>query len=248
MSLSLIGKYFPGKSKIHQMNPTTKFLCMVIFLIILFVNTNHLILLLLTLVTFVVTLLSKVSLSLYFRIINGLKVLIVFIFVINLIMGVPLADTLFAITKVVIGVVYTMIFIITTNFNDINFVLGKFLNPLKKIKLPAEQVVLAITLAFRFIPVVFMQADKIMKSQASRGIDFKYSSIKGKVIALTSMILPMFILSFKRADEIADTMEVRLYNYDNRRLSYKESKKTSFDKYAMRLHLLMLLIVIIKEW
>ena len=144
------------------------------------------------------------------------------------------------ILKIILGVLYSMIFIFTTTFKEITGKLESLLSPFKIFKLPIKQMSLSLSLALKFIPLIFNQAEKILKSQASRGIDFKHSNLKGKVLAISSMLLPMFILSLKRADDIVDCLEVRSYDINKKN---KINKWHLFDKIMLLVHLLLLIII-----
>lgn len=105
---------------------------------------------------------------------------------------------------------------------------------------------LSLILALRFIPVIFEQAEKIIKSQASRGIDFRHANIKGKVIAITSMMVPMFVLASNRSEMVADVMEVRLYNNAMKRTNYRTNKWSKFDENMILLHFGLLLYFVLR--
>ncbi len=242
MFSSMIGRYYPVSSIIHRLNAISKIICTLLFLIILFMVNDLIFLTLLITITLLMVLLSKVPILLYLKIINSLKVLIIFIILINFIFNIPFIISVISIIKIVLGVIYTIMLIFTTTFEEINYSLERILNPLKRLKLPVKQMVLALSLCLKFIPLIFMQAEKILKSQASRGIDFKHSNIKGKILALSSMLLPMFILSLKRADDIADTLELRLYDI-NANSKLKPYKWSLFDKGIIFIHMMVFILV-----
>lgn len=242
---TMIGKYIPFNSKIHNMNSKAKLICLLIFLILLFIN-DYIVLSLLTILTICLMILSKVSLKLYFKSISGLKTFILFIFIITLIFHESWVLMLTSLLKIILGIIYTMIITYTTSKSEITYGLEQLFKPLEKVKLPVKKIALSITLALRFIPSIFEQTQKIMKSQASRGIDFKYSNLKGKITAISSMVVPMFILTAKKSDRVADSMEVRLYNYKAPRTNYRFSKWTNFDDSMIIIHVSILIIYIAK--
>jgi energy-coupling factor transport system permease protein len=244
----MIGKYFQVDSKIHKMNSKSKIICVILFLILLSISNNNLIFLgLLTGLTMISMNLSNVPLKWYLKDISNLKWLILFLVVFNLIFNVPLLITLVLITKLILGIIYTMVLTYTTSSTEITYGLEQILKPLRLIKIPVNKIALSISLALRFIPIIFDQTEKILKSQASRGIDFNHSNIKGRIISLSSMLLPMIMLSFKRADALADAMEVRLYNYSNERTNYRINKWNYYDDMMVMLHIFLLALFIIKE-
>jgi energy-coupling factor transport system permease protein len=145
-------------------------------------------------------------------------------------------------------VYYTLILTYTTSSTEITYGLEKVFSPFKYMRIPVNKIALSISLALRFIPTIFEQSEKILKSQASRGIDFYHSGIREKVIAVSSMLFPMFILSFKRADNLADAMEVRLYDCNSKRTNYRMNKWTSLDDMMIVLHVGILIFFIIRRF
>jgi energy-coupling factor transport system permease protein len=237
---TVIGKYVPINSRIHYMSSISKIICLLLFLILLLFD-NYILLIILTLLTITLILLSKVPLKLYLKSISNLKVLIAFLLLITLIFGGSWYQTITSIIKILLGILYTMLLTFTTSKSEITFGLEKVFSPLKIIRLPIEKISLSITLAMGFIPTIFDQTHKIMKSQASRGIDFNHTSLKGKVIAISSMMVPMFILTFKKSDAIADAMEVRMYDYKEKRTSFRPHRWHNFDENLILFHLGLLL-------
>ena len=99
----------------------------------------------------------------------------------------------------------------TTKPSDLTLALESLFNPFKKIGLPVSELALMISIALRFVPTLFEETQKILKAQASRGVDISEGKFKDKIMQLISLLVPLFILSFKRADELANAMEVRGY-------------------------------------
>lgn len=244
---SMIGKYIHIKSLIHNMNSKSKIICLFIFLLSLF-STDYIVLFILTILTLGLMLISRVPLKLYFNSIYGLKIFILFVIIITIVFRGSIAFMMITLLKLIIGILYTMILTFTTSKSEITSGLEKVLEPLEKINIPVKRMALMLTLALRFIPSIFEQTEKIRKSQASRGIDFKYANLKGKIVAITSMIVPMFILTSKKSERIADAMEVRLYGYNSNRTNYRFSKWTNIDDAMIIIHLGILIYAIIRMW
>ena len=141
---------------------------------------------------------------------------------------------------------YTSILTLTTPPTEITYGLEKLFLPLKLIGIPVNKMALSISLALRFIPTIIDQGNKIIKSQASRGIDYYNSNLKGKILAIKSLIIPMFALSIKKADDLADSMEVRLYNVNSKRINFRQNKWHFYDTFLVLMHL-SLFILIMKE-
>lgn len=242
---TMIGKYIPLNSRLHRMNPISKIVCLILFLVMLVID-DPVLLGLLVLLTIIMMVSSKVPIKFYLRSISGLKYLIIFLFLITLIFQDSWYIMITSIIKIVIGVIYTMILTYTTSKSEINYGLEKVFSPLKKFKIPVKQMSLSLTLALRFIPTILEQTEKIMKSQASRGIDFRHVNLKGKIIAISSMMVPMFILTSRKADVVADVMEVRLYDQNGKRTNYRFHKWRGLDDNLVVIHFGILLYFILR--
>ncbi|QVK21460.1 energy-coupling factor transporter transmembrane protein EcfT [Mycoplasmatota bacterium] len=117
----------------------------------------------------------------------------------------------FLITRILILVSLSSLLTLTTKPTELNNGLESVLKPLKIIKVPTEEISMMISIALRFIPTLLDEANKIIKAQASRGVDFKEGTLKQKVVQIIALLIPMFIISFKRADDLANAMEARGY-------------------------------------
>lgn len=118
---------------------------------------------------------------------------------------------LFIFFRIVIIIMLTSLLTFTTMTTDINDGLEGILLPLKWIKVPVDVLAMMVSLTLRYIPTLLIETDKIMKAQASRGVDFKEASLKEKVTQVISLLIPVFVISFKRAEDLANAMEVRGY-------------------------------------
>jgi energy-coupling factor transport system permease protein len=243
----ILGQYYPVKSVLHEMNPISKILSIFLFLIISFTITNIWLYFLLIILVVIMILISKVPIKLFLNGIKSLKILMLVVFVCDYILSGNLLLSTTIVLRIIAVVLYTSILTFTTPISEITYGLEKIFAPLNHLKIPVKELALSLSLALAFIPSIFEQANKILKSQASRGIDFKYSNMRGKLIALTSMLTPMFILSFKRAENLADAMEVRLYGYSDKRTHYRINKWSEYDNNMIIIHLAMLIIFILSE-
>lgn len=115
----------------------------------------------------------------------------------------------FVMIRLVIIVTLSTILTLTTKPTDLTLGLEKLLKPLALIKVSAEEIALIISLALRYIPTLLDEANKIMLAQASRGVDFNEGKLKDKVTQIISLLVPMFIISFNRSDDLANAMEAR---------------------------------------
>lgn len=117
----------------------------------------------------------------------------------------------FIMLRLIIIVTLSTILTITTKPTDLNLGLEHVLKPLKIFRINTEDIAMIISISLRYIPTLLDEANKIMLAQASRGVDFKEGKLKDKVMQIVSLLVPMFIISFKRSDELANAMEARSF-------------------------------------
>ena len=114
-------------------------------------------------------------------------------------------------------IVLSSLLTFTTMTTDLNFGIESLLKPLKWVKVPVDILAMMLSLTLRYIPTLLGETEKIMKAQASRGVDFKESKFKEKIIQIISLLIPVFVISFKRAEDLGNAMEVRGYVIGSRR-------------------------------
>ena len=139
---------------------------------------------------------------------------------------------LFIFFRIVIIIMLTSLLTFTTMTTDINDGLEGILFPLKWIKVPVDVLTMMVSLTLRYIPTLLIETDKIMKAQASRGVDFKEASLKDKITQVISLLIPVFVISFKRAEDLANAMEVRGYVIGQKRTKIDVLKIKTSDYLA----------------
>lgn len=117
----------------------------------------------------------------------------------------------FVFLRIILMIGITTLLTLSTMSTDINNGLESLLSPLKKIKIPVGEFAMIISLTLRFIPMLYQETNKIMKAQASRGVDFTEGSLKSKINQIISLLIPMFVMSFNKAEDLANAMETRGY-------------------------------------
>ncbi len=151
----------------------------------------------------------------------------------------------FLITRILILISVSSLLTLTTKPTALNNGLEEVMKPLKKLKVPTEEISMMISIALRFIPTLLDEANKIMKAQASRGVDFQEGTLKQKITQIISLLIPMFIISFKRADDLANAMEARGYYPGKTRSKLIEFHYRTIDYVVIALALLFIPGVII---
>ena len=241
-----ITRYYNTKSIIHSMNSFYKIICILLFTFLVLLSKRILFLIILFLSVLILMVLSNVPMKLYFKNLKFGISLITFIFLINLIFDVPIRDTIISVLKLLLFILYSGVMVYTTKPNDLTFGIEKLLYPLRVFNISVSVLSLTISLAIRFIPIIFEQASKVLKSQCSRGLDFS-GSIKEKCIKLVSVLVPIFSLSFKRTDQISDVLEMRLYKVDAKRTRYKGNTNYYYDSGIVFFHMMLFIIYIVVE-
>jgi energy-coupling factor transport system permease protein len=151
----------------------------------------------------------------------------------------------FMILRLVFLIIGTSLLTLTTSPIELTDGIEKLLNPLKGIGVPAHELAMMMTIALRFIPTLMDETDKIMKAQMARGADFESGNIIRRARNLIPILVPLFISSFRRADELAMAMEARCYKGGEGRTRMKQLKLTNRDFVAS---LSIICLVIISVW
>lgn len=239
----VLGRYKENKTFIHNLNPVTKVISLLLFVLTIFINNKLLLSFFLLIFSLYLFYTLKVTLNEYLINIKNISYFLISLLIINLIFKVGLYNSLVMIIEIILLINYSSIFTLTTKPTDITYGLEYVLSPLKALNVPVSKVSYSISFALRFIPIIYEQTIKIMRSQASRGMDYYNSNIKGKIESLKTMIIPMFILSIKRADVLSDALEVRNFNFNSR--TYYSNNKMKINDYLVILgHILLLAMTI----
>lgn len=132
-------------------------------------------------------------------------------------------------------IILTSLLTFTTMTTDLNYGIEALLKPLKIIKVPVDMIAMMLSLTLRYIPTLLIETEKIMKAQASRGVDFKESTFKEKISQVISLLIPVFVISFKRSEDLGNAMEVRGYVIG--------AKRTRIDEYIISLKDILTIIL-----
>jgi len=241
------GSFYPISSEIHSLTPISKILCILIVILTTLITNNLIVHILMSIVMLFSIIASNIPISMFLKPIWKLKSLIIFIFIINFLLKVNIITSIVVSLKVVILLAYGILLIMTTTNKEIMEGLSKFFYPLEWVGINTKKFVLTISLSLRFIPSIFESGQKILKSESSRGIDFKSATLSGKIKMITGMIVPMFILTLKKSDDVADTMEVKLFDVNNKMSNRRKTRWSSVDTSVLALHLITLVFFLAKE-
>lgn len=244
----MIGQYFPGDSFLHRMDARVKILLLLILLVEVFVFTSAPVYLLMTGITFLLIMTSKVPLRMVLRSLKPLWWIILFTFVLHLFSH-PGKEIYriwqFVITqegveqgalisvRLMLLIVLSTLLTFTTSPLKLTDALESLLSPFKRLGLPAHELAMMMTIALRFIPTLIRETDKIMKAQQSRGADFVTGSIMSRLKNMVPILVPLFLSAFRRADDLALAMEARCYRGGEGRTRMKEMKLGRLDYVAI---------------
>ncbi len=134
--------------------------------------------------------------------------------------------------RILLMIFLTSLLTLSTMTTDINNAISWLLTPLKIFKIPVEVFSMLISLTLRFIPTLILEANKIMAAQASRGLDFNEAKLSKKVKQIIALLIPLFVISFKTADELSNAMEARGYVIGAPRTQLDELKFRPIDLVA----------------
>ena len=254
-----IGQYYEEQSNIHSLDPRVKLFGSVCYMIALFLADNIIGYVVAAIFLYVTIKISKVPFKFIFKGMKTIVILLLFSVIFSVIFtdGTVLLDLkLFNITaqglvkgiklmaRLSLMIMGMSILTYTTTPTDIADGLEKAFSPLKKIKVPVHDIAMMVSIAFRFIPILIEETDKIMKAQMARGADFENGGIIKKAKSMMPLIIPLVISSIKRAMDLAMAMEARCYRGGEGRTKMKPLKYKHKD-IAGYLCLFALLAVVI---
>ncbi|MCM3164436.1 energy-coupling factor transporter transmembrane protein EcfT [Metabacillus litoralis] len=255
MNNIIIGKYVPGSSLIHRMDPRAKLILIFAFVFIVFIANNFLTYALLGVFTLFVVLMTKLPLRFLIRGLRPVLWIILFTFFLHLIVtkeGEVLIDLrfmkiyeeglkqgIYISLRFLYLILITTILTLTTTPIEITDGMESLLGPFGKLGLPVHELALMMSISLRFIPTLMEETDKILKAQMARGVDFTGGPVKDRFKAVVPLLVPLFISAFKRAEELATAMEARGYNGGEGRTKLRQLKWGILDT-----SLLALLVVL----
>ena len=222
-----LGQFFPGHSVIHRLDPRTKLLMLVVYIVALFMAVSWVSYGVLFGFLAISIALSKIPVKSILKGMKPLVMILVFTAVLNIFftegetvlvnLGFAkitlegLQRAFFMLIRILMLVTGTFLMTYTTSPIALTDGLESLLNPLKKIKVPVHELSMMMCIALRFIPTLIEETDKIMSAQKARGADFENGKLMDRVKALIPILVPLFISAFRRADELATAMECRCY-------------------------------------
>lgn len=256
-----LGQYFPGKSPVHLLDPRTKLVMLVVYIVALFLAVSWISYGVMFAFLALVIAISRIPLK---AIVKGMKPL-VFILVFTGFLNIffttgekelvsfwgihiyleGIVRAFFMVIRILMLITGTFLLTYTTSPIALTDGLESLLGPLKKLRFPVHELSMMMCIAMRFIPTLIEETDKIMSAQKARGADFESGKLLERVKALVPILVPLFISAFRRADELATAMECRCYHGGEGRTKLHVLKYESRDYIALVLGVLVLAAVIV---
>ena len=256
-----LGQFFPGNTIVHRLDPRTKLILVIVFIAALFTAVDWFSYGLMFLVTAGCITLSKIRLRTLTKGLKPLIFIIVLTGVLNLFYttgGRVLLDWwIFTVTtegvkraflmiaRIMMLIMGTFLLTYTTSPIALTDGLEMLLGPLKKLHVPVHEMSMMMSMALRFIPTLIEETDKIMSAQKARGADFETGKLTDRAKALLPLLVPLFVSSFRRADELAVAMESRCYHGGEGRTRMKQLHMKGRDWTALALGAVVLAATIV---
>ena len=240
-----LGQFFPGESVVHKMDARVKLVLTLVFIVMLFAAKNKWGLLVSVGFTLLSFLLTRIPLKMMWKSIKPIIPLVLFTAVLNIfftgdgekvfewhfikITDKGLDTAGFMVVRIICLIVGSSLLTYTTSPIDLTDAIERLLSPLKKLHVPVHELAMMMTIALRFIPTLIEETEKIMNAQKARGSELDTGSFRDKVRGMVPIFVPLFVSSFRRAEELATAMECRCYHGGEGRTRMKQLRVTWRD-------------------
>ena len=245
-SKGLFGTYYPADSKVHDMSIIIKLLNFFLFILVM-IGSKSLRLHLVILVILVLQILeSKIPFGFFFNMFYGLRYIYVILIFIFASLNLTLELSIIYLLKFILITEYLALLTYTTSLSEFDYGIYKLLNPINFLNLNISYISLIIGNIFRFIPELIFTENLVLKSQASRGIDYNNSGLIGKYYAIVHSLKNTIRLTFKRMKEINSLAKLRIFDKNKRRTNLKTGNFSFYAFVLLIFHLLFLYLYILE--
>ena len=254
------GQYIPGKSIVHKLDPRTKLILLVCYIVLIFCTFNFYALGVTIALAIAFMLLSRVPVKQYLKSMKMMIVIIIITSVFNLFYGGgktyltigPLSITegginnsIFIVTRIVCLLIASASLTFTTSPTDLTAGIEMLMKPLKVLHVKTHEIAMMMSIALRFVPTLLEETDKIMLAQKSRGANMDEGNIIKRAKALIPIFIPLFVSAFRRAFDLAMAMECRCYNGGNGRTKLNTLKLSKRDYFSYITFLLLIGVIVV---
>lgn len=259
-----LGRYLPLDSPIHKLDPRAKIMAMLLLLITIFFPAGWIGYGVIFVSVSVVIILSKLSVSFIWKAMKPMLFMLFFLLVINALVlktGTVLFtigswslysdavfQTLYIAVRLLLMIMITTCLTATTKPLEMTLGIEDLLSPFQKIGLPSHEIAMLISIALRFIPDLIDETARIIKAQESRGVDMKEGKLMERVMAILSLIVPLFVSAFQRAEDLANAMEARGYAPGLPRTRYKQLEMKKQDWFLLACCAVLMGVIIWIAW
>ncbi len=241
------GRYSPYDTFVHRLDPRTKILMMILLMVAIFLqiptwSTTLILSGLVLLFLVIVMITSKIKIKDFFKSLSAMWIMIILLIIVYVFIPNPNYNPAhivfkigtygvnydafyqggYIILRLVLMVMLTMILTSTTKPMDLTYALEWYMTPLKLVKFPIHIVAMTLSIALRFIPTLLDETNRIIKAQASRGVDYNTMNPIKKIGSLLSLIIPLFVSAINRSEELSNAMEARGYDPYGKRTRYRK--------------------------
>lgn len=259
-----LGQYFPGTSFIHKLDPRTKLLATMLFIVAIFFANSPLSYGILLGFTFFVILLSRLPMGMVFKSVKPIWIILVLTLCIHAFTSpgetilyrysfvTVTQEGLFMGLKMCLRLILLLLFSSILTFTTSPIVLTdgieRLLRPFKAVGVPAHELAMMMTIALRFIPTLLEETDRIMKAQTARGADFESGNILQRMKNMLPLLVPLFISAFRRADDLAIAMEARCYRGGEGRTRMHQLRYAGRDYIAYAAVVILIIALGVLRW
>ncbi|MBR4906284.1 MAG: energy-coupling factor transporter transmembrane protein EcfT [Clostridia bacterium] len=256
-----LGQYVAGNSVIHKLDPRTKIAMMILYIAMTFLVKDIWFLAIPFVYLVIELVLSGISLKYILNSLKPIRFLLILMFLLNLfftkgenvwldlgfwkLTDEAVLQSFFLSIRIVLLVAGASMLTLTTSPIALTDGLEKLLTPLKIFHFPAHELAMMMTIALRFVPTLMDESEKIRNAQMSRGADFESGNIFKRVKSMIPILIPLFVSSFRKADDLAIAMESRCYHGGDGRTRMHQLKFRKEDLFAILITLLFVAALIV---
>ena len=243
-----LGQFVAGNSIVHRLDPRTKIGIMILYIVMTFLVKQLYFLAIPFAFLLMGLLLSRISLRYIWTSLKPVRVLLIFMFFLNLIFTngetvlldlkfwkltlEALLQSVFLTVRIVLLVAGASMLTLTTSPIALTDGIERLLAPLKVLHFPSHELAMMMTIALRFVPTLMDESEKIRNAQMSRGADFESGNLFRRVKSMIPILIPLFVSSFRKADELAIAMESCCYHGGDGRTRMHQLRFTKYDLFA----------------
>lgn len=260
LSDAAIGQYLPGDSLIHKLDPRAKIVISLLLMISIFLCRNYISMGICIVLAMGISVVSGIKPKVIFKGLKPIIVIVLFTSIINLFYGSGdpiftlgflkiteqgIHNAIFMGLRIIVLVIFGLMLTYTTTPTSLTDAIESLLKPLTYLNIDVQALAMTMTIALRFIPTLVEEVDKIMSAQKSRGADLETGSIFNRIKAIVPIMIPLFVSSFRRANELEYAMECRCYRGGNGRTKMKVMRMRFTDILALVLTVLYFVGIIL---